>query len=179
MDSSVSVYEFEQIVEDYQAKLTGYARRLTHSREDAEEVVQDAFLRAYRALRRMSQEQQQQLRLKGWLYTITLNAARNFLRKKARPSISLDSSEDAQRLLSQHVERETPETVFDEHAGLEEVESVLRLLPEHLRRAARMRIIDDRTHSQIARVFGQPIGTVKSHLHRAMIFMRRACAEAA
>jgi RNA polymerase sigma-70 factor, ECF subfamily len=179
MDVPTSAFEFEQIVDEYQAKLNGYARRLTHNREDAEEVVQDALLRAYRALNRMSQEQQQNLRLKGWLYTITLNAARSFSRKKGPRCVSLDSSEDVQRMLSQHAERETPEAAFDELASLEEIEAALQRLPEHLRPAARLRFIDDRTHSEIARAFGQPMGTVKSHLHRALIFMRRAYAEAA
>jgi RNA polymerase sigma-70 factor (ECF subfamily) len=179
MEVSTSAFEFEQIVNDYQAKLNGYARRLTHNREDAEEVVQDALLRAYRALNRMSQEQLRNLRLKGWLYTITLNAARSFLRKKAPMCVSLDSSEDAQRVLSQHAERETPEVVLDELASLEEIEATFQRLPEHLRPAAHLRFIDDRTHSEIARAFGQPIGTVKSHLHRALNFMRRAYAEAA
>jgi RNA polymerase sigma-70 factor (ECF subfamily) len=179
MDATASAFEFEQIVDEYQAKLNGYARRLTRNREDAEEVVQDALLRAYRALNRMSQEQLRSLRLKGWLYTITLNAARNFLRKKTPMCVSLDSSEDAQRMLSQHAERETPEAALEELASLEEIEATLQRLPEHLRPAARLRFVDDRTHSEIARAFDQPIGTVKSHLHRALIFMRRAYAEAA
>ena len=171
---SAGIFEFDRIVEEYQTRLNGYALRITHNREDAEEVVQDAFLRAHRALSRMSREQQQQLRLKGWLYTITLNAARNFLHKKTPVVVSLDSSDDTQRLLAQYVDRETPETVFDERASLEEIEAMLQGLPEHLRSTARMRFVDDRTHAEIARISDQPIGTVKSHLHRATAFIRRA-----
>jgi RNA polymerase sigma-70 factor, ECF subfamily len=176
MNGTVDGYVFEQIVNEYQARLNGYARRLTHNREDAEEIVQDTFVRAYRALGRMPAERQRQLHLKAWLYTITLNATRNFLRRKAPLVVSLDSSDVGAQLLT---ERETPETVLDERASLEEVEAVLGLLPERLRATARMRFIDDRTLAQIAGTFGQPIGTVKSHLHRALNVMRRTAAKAA
>ncbi|MBV8374548.1 MAG: hypothetical protein JO302_03480, partial [Candidatus Eremiobacteraeota bacterium] len=64
---------FERIVDDYQRRLYGFALRMTGNREDAEEIVQDAFVRAYRALGKMSREQRAELRLQPWLYTITLN----------------------------------------------------------------------------------------------------------
>jgi RNA polymerase sigma-70 factor, ECF subfamily len=179
MAATIAAHDFERIVAEYQGKLHGFARRITHSHEDAEEVVQDAFLRAHRALARMPDEQRERLHLKGWLFTITLNVARNHLRKKGPRLVSLDSADDPARLLARHVDRETPETALDDRAGLLEIEALLQLLPEHLRPAARMRFIDDRTHSEIARAFCQPIGTVKSHLHRATAYMRRAFAEAA
>ena len=171
---------FERIVDEHQAKLRAYARRIARNREDAEEIVQDAFLRAYGALGRMSDEQSRSLRLKPWLYTITLNVARNYLRKKPPAPVSLNSSEGVERLLAQRlVDRETPETALDQRASLREVEEMLCVLPEHLRAAAYMRFVDDRTHSQIASSFQQPIGTVKSHLHRATNIMRRVFAVAA
>lgn len=179
MAGAIRSDDFEHIVTEYQGKLHGFARRIMHSHEDAEEVVQDAFFRAYRALAGMPAERQRALHLKGWLFTITLNVARNHLRKKGLPVVSLDSADDAARLLAQHVDPQTPETAFDERASLEEFEALLHRLPEHLRPAARMRFLHDRTHSEIAREFGQPVGTVKSHLHRAAAFMRRAFAEAA
>jgi hypothetical protein len=76
---------FEQIVDDYQRRLYGFALRMTGNREDAEEIVQDAFVRAYRALAKMDREQRAELRLQPWLYTITLNVTRNRLRSK-RPT---------------------------------------------------------------------------------------------
>ena len=82
-----SVERFERIVDDYQRRLYGFALRMTGNREDAEEIVQDAFVRAYRALGKMSLEQRTELRLQPWLYTITLNVTRNRLRSK-RPSVA-------------------------------------------------------------------------------------------
>src|SRR5205814_1778913 len=75
----------------YERRLYGFALRMTGNREDAEEIVQDAFVRAYRALAKMSPEQRAELRLQPWLYTITLNVTRNRLRGKRPTNVALDS----------------------------------------------------------------------------------------
>ena len=82
---------FERIVDDYQRRLYGFALRMTGNREDAEEIVQDAFVRAYRALAKMDPQQRSELRLQPWLYTITLNVTRNRLRSKRPTNVALDS----------------------------------------------------------------------------------------
>ena len=78
-----SVDRFERIVDEFQRRLYGFALRMTGNREDAEEIVQDAFVRAFRALGKMSPEQRSELRLQPWLYTITLNVTRNRLTVQA------------------------------------------------------------------------------------------------
>jgi DNA-directed RNA polymerase specialized sigma24 family protein len=65
MNAAVSVGDFERIVGDYQSRLHVFARRMSGNREDAEEIVQDALLRAYRALERMPESVRRDLRLKG------------------------------------------------------------------------------------------------------------------
>ena len=177
MSAAVSVADFERIVGDYETKLRVFAQRMTRSREDAEEIVQDAFLRAYRALERMPENLRQDLRLKAWLYTITLNVARNRLHKKSPVVVSLDDVDDPARFHSLCVERETPESALDERASVEVVEAALRRIPEHLRSTARLKFLEGRTHREIASSFRQPIGTVKSHVRRAAIIMRRHLAE--
>jgi RNA polymerase sigma-70 factor (ECF subfamily) len=173
VSATVSVSDFERIVGDYEAKLRVFAQRMSRSREDAEEIVQDAFLRAYRALERMPENLRQDLRLKGWLYTITLNVARNRMRRKPPAVVSLDDVDDAARFRLNCVERETPESALDERASLELAESALLCVPEHLRATARLKFLEGRTHREIAKTFHQPIGTVKSHVRRAAIIMRR------
>jgi RNA polymerase sigma-70 factor (ECF subfamily) len=176
MNATVTVSDFERIVADYETKLRLFAQRMSGSREDAEEIVQDAFLRAYRALQRMPENLRQDLRLKGWLYTITLNVTRNRMHKKSPVVVSLDGVDDPARFLSQCVERETPESALDERASLEVVESALLSVPEHMRATARLKFLEGRTHREIATAFRQPIGTVKSHVRRAAIIMRRQLA---
>src|SRR5207253_10898988 len=81
---------FERLVCEYQDRLYGFALRLMSQREDAEEVVQDALVRAYRALKTYSAERIRAMALRSWLYQITLNVARNRLRRKRHPTETLD-----------------------------------------------------------------------------------------
>jgi RNA polymerase sigma-70 factor (ECF subfamily) len=165
---------FERVVDDYQRRLYGFALRMTGNREDAEEIVQDAFVRAFRALGKMSDEQRAELRLQPWLYTITLNVTRNRLRSKRPTNVALDSLADPDALLNETQEGpEQPEEIVERGTDVELVEQALLQLPMHLRAAATLRFIEGRSHPEIAEILNQPIGTVKSHVHRAVRILRR------
>lgn len=169
-----STERFELIVDDYQRRLYGFALRMTGNREDAEEIVQDAFVRAFRALGKMSDEARRELRLQPWLYTITLNVTRNRLRSKRPTNVALDALADPDALLNNTQEGpEQPEHVVERGTDLELVEQALLQLPMHLRAAATLRFIEGRSHPEIAEILNQPIGTVKSHVHRAVRILRR------
>jgi RNA polymerase sigma-70 factor, ECF subfamily len=171
--SAQTVSEFEQIVSEYERNLRGFARRIVGNTEDAEEVVQDAFVRAHRALNAMSAIDRAQLRLRAWLYTVTLNVARNKLRKKRPLFVSLDAMEDPSPFLIRESTDASPESALEERLNLEIIEGAILEVPEHLQATARLRFIDGLTNVEIARRFGQPVGTVKSHVHRAAVVMRR------
>jgi RNA polymerase sigma-70 factor (ECF subfamily) len=166
---------FDQIVDEYQRRLYGFALRMTGNREDAEEIVQDAFVRAYRALGKMSPEQRAELRLQPWLYTITLNVTRNRLRSKRPTNVALDALADPDALLrgSTREAPPQPEKIVEQNADMALVERALLHLPMHLRAAATLRFIEGRSHPEIAEILDQPIGTVKSHVHRAVRILRR------
>jgi RNA polymerase sigma-70 factor (ECF subfamily) len=162
------------VVDDYQRRLYGFALRMTGNREDAEEIVQDAFVRAFRALGKMSEEQRRELRLQPWLYTITLNVTRNRLRSKRPTNVALDALADPDALLNHTQEGpEQPEAIVERSADMVLVEQALLQLPMHLRAAATLRFIEGRSHPEIAEILNQPIGTVKSHVHRAVRILRR------
>lgn len=165
---------FERIVDDYQRRLYGFALRMTGNREDAEEIVQDAFVRAYRALVKMDPKQRAELRLQPWLYTITLNVTRNRLRSKRPTNVALDALADPDALLNETQEGpDQPEAIVERGADMVLVEQALLQLPMHLRAAATLRFIEGRSHPEIAEILNQPIGTVKSHVHRAVRILRR------
>jgi len=165
---------FERIVDEYQRRLYGFALRMTGNREDAEEIVQDAFVRAYRALVKMDPKQRAELRLQPWLYTITLNVTRNRLRSKRPTNVALDSLADPDALLNETQEGpDQPEAIVERGADMVLVEQALLQLPMHLRAAATLRFIEGRSHPEIAEILNQPIGTVKSHVHRAVRILRR------
>lgn len=169
-----SAESFDRIVDDYQRRLYGFALRMTGNREDAEEIVQDAFVRAFRALGKMSYEQRSELRLQPWLYTITLNVTRNRLRSKRPTNVALDALADPDALLREsHEGPPRPETIVERNAEVALVERALLQLPMHLRAAATLRFIEGRSHPEIAEILNQPIGTVKSHVHRAVRILRR------
>jgi RNA polymerase sigma-70 factor, ECF subfamily len=171
---SPSVANFERIVEEYQRRLYGFALRMTGNREDAEEIVQDAFVRAYRALGKMSAEQRADLRLQPWLYTITLNVTRNRLRSKRPSNVALDALADPDAILRESNEGPPqPESIVEQNTEIALVERALLQLPMHLRAAATLRFIEGRSHPEIAEILNQPIGTVKSHVHRAVRILRR------
>ena len=165
---------FEHIVDEYQRRLYGFALRMTGNREDAEEIVQDAFVRAYRALAKMDPKQRAELRLQPWLYTITLNVTRNRLRSKRPTNVALDALADPDALLNETQEGpDQPEAIIERGADMVLVEQALLQLPMHLRAAATLRFIEGRSHPEIAEILNQPIGTVKSHVHRAVRILRR------
>ncbi len=169
-----SADRFESIVDDYQRRLYGFALRMTGNREDAEEIVQDAFVRAYRALGKMSPQQRSELRLQPWLYTITLNVTRNRLRSKKPTNVALDALADPDALLRASLEGPPqPQHIVERDADMVLVEKALLQLPMHLRAAATLRFIEGRSHPEIAEILNQPIGTVKSHVHRAVRILRR------
>ena len=150
------------------------AYRITGNGADAEEIVQDAFVRAYRALAKMDPQQRAELRLQPWLYTITLNVTRNRLRSKRPTNVALDSLADPDALLNETQEGpDQPEQIVDRAADMVLVEHALLQLPMHLRAAATLRFIEGRSHPEIAEILNQPIGTVKSHVHRAVRILRR------
>ncbi|MDP9110620.1 MAG: sigma-70 family RNA polymerase sigma factor [Candidatus Eremiobacteraeota bacterium] len=170
-----SVERFDMIVDEFQRRLYGFALRMTGNREDAEEIVQDAFVRAFRALGKMSLEQRVELRMQPWLYTITLNVTRNRLRSKKPTSVALDALADPDALLrgATHEGPQRPERIVEQQAEMALVERALLQLPMHLRAAATLRFIEGRSHPEIAEILDQPIGTVKSHVHRAVRVLRR------
>jgi len=107
---------FRQLVLLYQQRLYSFALRLEGSPQDAEDIVQETFLRTYHALKSYPGLKVRALRLRQWLYTITLNIFRNRQRKPEHQSIPLDISEDSPLL-----EIEDPSLGPDEEAYLARV----------------------------------------------------------
>ena len=146
------------IVHRYEAPLTGYARQvLGGHHHDAEECVQDAFVRAFRALRASDQE----IALKPWLHAIVRNRCLDQLR---RPDRTTDL-EPHEPLL--HDLGPGPVSTIARRTELEHVVEGLEALPERQRRALVMHELEDRTHSQIGRVLGVSTGASKALVCRA------------
>jgi RNA polymerase sigma-70 factor (ECF subfamily) len=167
---------FEALVRTYQDRLYGFGLRLTGSPRDAEEIAQDAFVRAYRALARYPAERIATMKLRAWLFQVTVNVARNRARAQRpaeSPLVSTDGSRDGLAELPDD-DAEQPEQVAERHDERDRVASVVATLPDRYRAAVVLRHMQGLSYQEIAAVLGQPAGTVKSNVHRGVAYLRAA-----
>jgi RNA polymerase sigma factor (sigma-70 family) len=158
---------FELLVHAYQHRLFAFALSLSGNAADAEEIAQDAFLRAHRALRGYGAERIGELRLSAWLHRITLNVLRNRVRRRGLRVVPLESApEPADRSLG-------PEAHAERRAEMAELANLVSGLPEHHRNAVVLRCVQGMTYAEAAAVLGQPEGTVKANVHRGLLALRR------
>jgi RNA polymerase sigma factor (sigma-70 family) len=154
---------FEAMVLAHQDRLFTIALR-TGDRHDAEELVQDAFVRAYRALATWPAGRIRELRLRGWLTTILLNAGRNRARVKRVPTAELAFDPGAEPTGDPLARRDERETWAHLLAGLSPAQ----------RTAVVLRHVDGMSYAEIAAAVGRPEGTVKAHVHRGLAALRTA-----
>ena len=165
---------FKQLVSTYQHRLYGFALRQTGRPDDAEDIVQEAFIRAYYALTDYSQERIHMLRLQPWLYKITLNVLHVRMRKSGLQSVPLDMSEDSIALEVEGDWRDQPEVIVADSEFLRELESLVLTLPERYRAVVNLYYFEGHSYREIAELLAQPIGTVKSQLYRGTQLLRLA-----
>lgn len=169
---------FERLVRVYQDRLFAFAFRLSGRREDAEEIAQDAFVRAYRALGTYPPDRIRALALRAWLYRIALNVARNRFRRKRHPMVSLDhggiGSDGAERAPLEIAADadERPDRVYEKRRARADVATLVRGLPERYRAPILLRYVEGLPVEEVASVLKQPVGTAKSNLHRAVNALR-------
>lgn len=163
---------FRQLVEVYQQRLYLFALRLVGRPEEAEDIVQAAFIRAYYALKGTPTRKVCILNLRKWLYTITLNIFRNCTRKREQHVTSLDLSENgiALNIADQAL---GPDEEAYWHEWRYELEGHIASLPEPYRPAITLYLFEELSYAEIADLLRQPIGTVKGHISRAKTQLRK------
>ncbi|MBC3916066.1 RNA polymerase sigma factor RpoE [Undibacterium sp. CY18W] len=164
---------FELLVSKYQRKLMRLVSRLVYDHAEAEDVVQEAFIKAYRALPNFRGESA----FYTWLYRIGVNTAKNHLVTQGRRApTSTDADVDEAESFSDAEglrDINTPESLLASKQIAETVNSAMSTLPEELRNAITLREIEGLSYDEIAEVMLCPIGTVRSRIFRA----REAIAE--
>jgi RNA polymerase sigma-70 factor (ECF subfamily) len=163
---------FRQFVEVYQQRLYLFALRLVGRPDDAEDIVQEAFLRAYYALKGTPTRRVRILKLRQWLYTITLNVFRNHTRKCKQPVISLDLPESS-AVLDIADQAPGPDEEAHWHEWRRELETHIASLPGRYREAVTLYLFEEFSYSEIAELLEQPIGTVKVYIFRAKKLLRQ------
>jgi RNA polymerase sigma-70 factor (ECF subfamily) len=140
------------------------ALRLTRNRADAEDLVQDTFVKALRFEDRFTAG----TNLKAWLYTILLNTWRNRRRDSARVPVEIDSPrvDEAANAGDGPSAMDTPEQILLRATVREDLQVALDGLPEVFREAVWLRDVEEFTYAEIAQMLGVPIGTVMSRISR-------------
>lgn len=159
---------FGLLVGKYQRKLLRLVMRFVRDPAEAEDVAQEAFIKAYRALPNFRGESA----FYTWLYRIGVNTAKNWLVANGRrmPTVTDITSEESDGGIEDNVllrNEETPDRVLLSKQIGETVNAAMDALPEDLRVAISLREIDGLSYEEIAQVMDCPIGTVRSRIFRA------------
>jgi RNA polymerase sigma-70 factor, ECF subfamily len=151
------------LVERHYRELYRYAYAVLREERAAEDAVQDAFERALGALGRYPEERLRAMRLRPWMYRITLNVARNRLRRRREVPVE-----------------ELPTMVAasdEEREGVMDALAALARLPERQRVAVTLRYMQDLPYAEISGVTGWPEGTAKTLVRRGLIRLRKMMVE--
>ena len=166
---------FEALVHAHVDRCYATALRVLGNPHDAEEVAQDALVRAYRALAGYEPERIRELRLRAWLATIVVNLCRNRARRHVPPTTPLAP------LIEAGAEPATDAAT--DPAGLavladqrERLGALLAALPERYRVPVVLRHVADLSYAELSLVLGRPEGTLKAQVHRGLALLRTAAA---
>jgi RNA polymerase sigma factor (sigma-70 family) len=155
---------FERMMREHQHRVYAVGFALTGNRHDAEEVAQDTFLRAYRALATYPPERIRELKQRPWLHRIAVNVVRNRSRGVKPRLFELNGSEaDA---------APGPESRAMRRAEMDDLVCRLAGLPPRYREAVVLRHVNEMSYEEVAEALDKPIGTVKSDVHRGLQLLR-------
>jgi RNA polymerase sigma-70 factor (ECF subfamily) len=141
--------------------LYGTALRLTRKPQDAEDLVQDTYLKAFRA----SKQFERGTNLKAWLFTILHNTFRNMRRHDGRNPVDVNS-ETVESAADVAGDDRTPEQVLSRETLDADLQAALDALPDAFRQAVWLRDVEEFTYAEIAKIVDVPIGTVMSRISR-------------
>ncbi|GGP27391.1 RNA polymerase sigma factor RpoE [Silvimonas amylolytica] len=158
---------FELLVAKYQRRIARLLSRLIRDPHEIEDVTQEAFIKAYRALPSFRGESA----FYTWLYRIAINTAKNYLAAMGRrPQLAADYEDDEGETLdaaAQIPDYHTPDAELSNREIVRTVNEVVDTLPDELKTAITLREMDGLSYEDIATVMNCPIGTVRSRIFRA------------
>ena len=163
---------FRILVERYQADVYATAYRIVPRPEDAEDLTQDTFLRAFRALKRYDPSRP----FGAWLHTIATRLGIDHHRRNRAKLISLTQPEEGSAGEERTIDLEDPTAGPEEEAEQSELarrlEALVMELPPDSRAAILLRHQHDLPYEEIAQALGAPLGTIKARIHRARLMLK-------
>lgn len=161
---------YDLLVIKYQRRIERLIGRMVRDTDLVQDIAQETFLRAFRALHQFRGDAQ----FYTWLYRIAVNTAKKFLMDLKRDPLiyegsmrSGDDENETSRIGHELINDETPETVLAAREIATAVNAAMEALPDDLRQAVTLREIEGLSYEEIATVMACPIGTVRSRIFRA------------
>ena len=166
-----NVNDFEKLVTAYEKNVYNIALRMVGDPDDAADMTQETFIKAYRALSGFRGDS----KFSSWLYRIASNVCLDFLRSRSRhPQVSLSTVDEDDRATFELPDmRQNPEEQLMKKLGMEAVRRGLEQLPEQQRQILVLRELGGLSYAELAQTLGLEEGTVKSRIFRAR---KRLCA---
>ena len=168
--------EFESLLSPVLNTAYGLARRMTRNTADAEDLVQEAVLLAWRGFRTFRPGSN----FRAWFFRILVNEFRSRYRKERRRGAEIELDDVTELYLYSetagagiHFKTDDPGSALMETLTTEHVEAAIAALPEEYRMVALLYFLDDYSYQEIADCLGVPVGTVRSRLHRSRRHMQR------
>ncbi|HCK99291.1 MAG TPA: RNA polymerase subunit sigma-24 [Candidatus Marinimicrobia bacterium] len=165
---------FEEIVHRYSNRLMNFAYRFVFDMEEAEDIVQDTFLKVYQnrfAYKEIA-------KFSTWIYTITANLSKTILRKRRnRKLFSFSRLGPNDKDMDYPSKDRTPLSHIEEKFNKHTIQKAILRLPEHFRTTIILRDIQELSYEEISNIINAPLGTVKSRINRARLRLQEELQE--
>jgi RNA polymerase sigma-70 factor, ECF subfamily len=155
---------YDEIVKRYEKKLFSYIYRLVGNREEAEDILQNVFVKAYRNIKTFDVER----KFSSWIYRIAHNEAINFLKKKSKKRfVSWEDIVASKDKMETKSEERSPIDIWIRKESAIEVNWAMEKLPEKYRKVLKLRYFSEKSYEEIGRIIGSPVNTVGTLINRA------------
>jgi RNA polymerase sigma-70 factor (ECF subfamily) len=163
---------FSRLIDNYKSMVYNLAYRMSNNPHEAEDISQEAFMRAYQSLAHFNPS----FKFSTWLYQITLNIVRDKYKKKEIDYVSLDTpiKTDDSEFYSQPADStNNPEQIMAQKEDAQAIQQAIYSLPLKYREVIVLRHLQDLSYIEISNILKLPQGTVKVHLYRARERLRK------
>ena len=167
---------FSRLIDNYKNMVYNLAYRMSNSPHEAEDISQEAFMRAYQSLAHFNPS----YKFSTWLYQITLNIIRDRFKKRELDYVSLDTPVETDDSEFYHQPADltnSPEQIISQKENLQTIQKAILSLPLKYREVIVLRHLQDLSYIEISNILKLPSGTVKIHLYRAREQLRRILAD--
>jgi RNA polymerase sigma-70 factor (ECF subfamily) len=162
---------FELLVKQYLRPIYSFAYRYVNNAQDAEDITQDVFVKAWRHIKKFNQEKS----FKTWIFSIAKNTCIDFLRKKKTIPFSRFEKENGENILLETLVDSSPlpDELLERKGIGEMLKKVMESLSPKYRMVVFLRYNDHFTFREIAEIFDEPLHTIKSRHRRALILLKK------